>query len=206
MPKWGPNTRLTSQQLARYLGVSASHVGTLRRTGQGPTFQQLGRIYRYTFADVQAWEKAQIAQVVVGPTPAPVEHRIDLHPQTWKAWYDAHEARKRANGVTHIELSKTERLVRDGLVITAILDWIGATSGGLSKPELHLKMKRLGCPYITRPPETVRRGVQGDGQDLYIFLNKMVDKGLLRKHAGRPQKFLLPDQVAALPVQQVLFP
>lgn len=47
--------RFRVPEAAQYLGLSESHLNTLRWSGGGPAFLKLGRSVRYEKSDLDAW-------------------------------------------------------------------------------------------------------------------------------------------------------
>lgn len=51
---------LNERQAANMLGCSVALMRKWRRLGQGPSYRRLGRLIRYTQADIQAFLDAQL--------------------------------------------------------------------------------------------------------------------------------------------------
>ncbi|MBN6823989.1 helix-turn-helix domain-containing protein [Methylobacterium organophilum] len=47
--------KLTPDQAAKHIGVSAAQLAKLRMTGEGPTFLKLGRKVMYQLGDIETW-------------------------------------------------------------------------------------------------------------------------------------------------------
>ena len=49
----------TTQEAARFLGLSASTLTKLRLSGEGPVFRKFGRCVRYDETEVREWANAR---------------------------------------------------------------------------------------------------------------------------------------------------
>ena len=50
---------LTTEQAARYLGLSRQALEKMRRQGRGPRYRKHGRYVRYHIADLDAWSESR---------------------------------------------------------------------------------------------------------------------------------------------------
>lgn len=64
------NPPLTSTDVARYLGISVRKLFDLRRLGDGPPWQQLGRRITYRRRDVDRWIREQTQTGGQPPPPS----------------------------------------------------------------------------------------------------------------------------------------
>lgn len=62
---------VTTEQAASHLGVSPSFMEKMRKAGTGPTVTRLGRVVRYTVADLDLWAAEQRAVPVLAKLLAP---------------------------------------------------------------------------------------------------------------------------------------
>jgi excisionase family DNA binding protein len=53
---------LTTEQAARYVGLSRRALEKMRRKGTGPRFRRHGRYVRYHIADLDAWSEGRDPQ------------------------------------------------------------------------------------------------------------------------------------------------
>lgn len=66
---------LTTDQAARYVGLSRRALEKMRRRGGGPRFRRHGRYIRYHIADLDAWSEGREPPYSPSAPQAPQAHR-----------------------------------------------------------------------------------------------------------------------------------
>ncbi len=66
---------LTTDQAARYVGLSRQALEKMRRQGRGPRFRKHGRYVRYHIADLDEWSNARSHTTTSEPDHPPVAPR-----------------------------------------------------------------------------------------------------------------------------------
>lgn len=62
---------LTTEQAARYLGLSRQALEKMRRQGRGPRYRKHGRYVRYHIADLDTWSERHSRNRTREPSQAP---------------------------------------------------------------------------------------------------------------------------------------